>query len=108
MALTVAIGSENDDVDAEVYRILLGRLLGQEVNRYATARSFSGWKSVRDLAAPYLADAWRNGARHALFAIDNDGGAKRAPEHDDTHDVRAQADDKNGCRTCWLAQALPA
>ncbi|HSN97832.1 MAG TPA: hypothetical protein VLS89_06020, partial [Candidatus Nanopelagicales bacterium] len=107
--LTVAIATEYDDYDGEVYRVLLERYLGQPVARWQTAMRFNGDRSVRKLAAPYLVTAAAAGVRHALFAIDNDGGSKRRPEHDEGHDQAAQAaDEREGCRVCWLSQALPA
>jgi hypothetical protein len=106
--LAVAIVAENDDHDAEIYRRLLELLLRQPVARYPTQRKFSGCRSVRDLSTPYLEEAARHGVRHALFAVDNDGGRKKHPEHEPTHDQRAEAVDKHGCRVCWLAQNLPA
>ncbi|MEO7592308.1 MAG: hypothetical protein ABI134_13920 [Byssovorax sp.] len=105
--LTVAIAAENDDYDAEIYRTLLELLLGQPITRYPTARRFSGCRSVRDLSEAYLRDADRQGVTHALFAIDNDGGAKRAPEHDQEHDAPVEAVNEDGCRACWLAEVLP-
>ncbi len=105
--LTVAIAAENDDYDAEVYRTLLEIELGQPVARHPTQRRFSGWRSVRDLSDAYLRDAARKGVKHALFAIDNDGGRDRAPEHDPAHDPPAEAANEDGCRACWLTEALP-
>lgn len=69
---------------------------------------FNGDRSVRKLAAPYLSAAARDGIEHALFAIDNDGGLKRHPEHSSDHDQASQAADRDGCRVCWLEAALPA
>lgn len=89
--LTVAIATENDEYDAEIYRMLLELLLGKPVTRYQTPRRFSGWRSVRSLSEAYLRDADRKGVKHALFAIDNDGGAKSALEHEQEHDAPAEA-----------------
>jgi len=106
--LTVAIGTEYDDYDGEVYRVLLEGCLGQPVTRWQTTMRFNGDRSVRKLAKPYLAEAAKAGVQHALFAIDNDGGGKRRPEHEDTHEQTTQAaDEKDGCRVCWLLQSLP-
>ena len=106
--VTIAVGAENDDYDAEIYRVLIERIIRQPVTRYLTQRRFSGWRSVRYLSDAYLRDADRQGIRHALFAIDNDGGARRAPEHDPAHDAAAQAaNEDDGCRACWLSEVLP-
>jgi hypothetical protein len=106
--LTVAIAAENDDYDAEIYCTLLELLLAKPVVRYPTQRRFSGCRSVRDLSEAYLRDAERHGVQHALFAIDNDGGAKRAPEHDAAHNAAAEAANTDGCRACWLGEVVPA
>jgi hypothetical protein len=106
--LTVAIASENDAYDAEIYRVLLERMLGRTVARWATDMRFNGYRSVWKLAEPFLVRAQAAGIRHALLAVDNDGGAKRQPEHDASHDTLAQADDKDGCRFCWLTTAIPS
>lgn len=106
---TVAFATEFDDYDAEIYRALLALTLGQPVVRWPTELRFNGCRSVRHLMEPFLRRAEKDAVRHALFAVDNDGGARRHPEHDDVHDVAAQAlDEADGCRHCWLAQALPA
>lgn len=105
--LTVAIAAESDGYDAEIYRALLPLLLGQSIACHPTQRRFSGWRSVRDLSGAYLSDAHRQGVRHALFAIDNDGGAKRAAEHDPAHDAPTEAGKEDGCRACWLAENVP-
>jgi len=62
---------------------------------------------VRDLSELYLRDADRNGIKHAFLAIDNDGGARRAPEHEPTHDSAAHAADEDGCRACLVAEVVP-
>ncbi len=98
--LTVAIAVENPDYDGEVYRLLLELLLDRQVATFPTQRRFSGWRSVLTLCEPYLRDADRQGIKHALLAIDNDGGGKRAPEHDEAHDVAGEAADDEGCRVC--------
>jgi hypothetical protein len=105
--LTVAIASENDAYDAEIYRFLLERLLGHTVERWATEMRFNGYRSVWKLAEPFLKRAQTAGIRHALLAVDNDGGAKRQPEHDPSHDTASQAADKDGCRFCWLSTSIP-
>lgn len=107
--LTVAIATEYDDYDGEVYRALLERCLGQPVARWQTTMRFNGDRSVRKLATPYLAAAAAAGVRHALFSIDNDGGGKRRPEHESQHVPAAQAaDEREGCRVCWLSHVLPS
>lgn len=73
--LTVAIASENSGYDAQVYQKLLSLLLPTEVGIWAghTYR-FNGWKPVVHLCRLFLKDAAEHGVRHALLAIDNDGG----------------------------------
>lgn len=105
---TVAIATEYDDYDGEVYRFLLGRLLGAEVKKWRTEMRFSGDRTVRGLADLYLRKAAEQGVRHALFAIDNDGGARRRLEHEDSHDPTEESiEEADRCRVCWLHQALP-
>jgi len=106
--LTVAIATEYDGYDAEIYRVLIERLLGRTVMRWQTKMRFNGDKSVRKLAAPYLAAAAAQNVKHALFAIDNDGGGKRRPEHKEDDDQKTEAASKAGCRICWLGAAMPA
>jgi hypothetical protein len=120
---TVAIAAEYDGYDAEIYRVLLERLLGQPVVQWSTEMRFNGDQSVRKLVKPYLTAAAAQGVQHALVSVDNDGGTRRRtramppgggaaplprPEHEDDHDHGAQAADvKNGCRVCWVLAALP-
>jgi hypothetical protein len=106
--LRVAIATENLDHDGEIYRYLLARLLDVDVTQWTPSSPvrFMGWRMVRDQAPAYLERACRDGVRHALIAIDNDGGMKRAPEHARDHDVAAQATDQDGCRVCRLLNAL--
>lgn len=105
--LRVAIAAENSEYDVEIYRVLLERLLGQPVSRMETEKSFSGWRSVRDFAGPFLKDAESRGVRRALFAIDNDGGRDCGPEHEPSHDQRVEAASEEGCRVCFLAEVIP-
>ena len=105
--LTVAIGAESIDYDAEIYRALIEILLATSVVRYSTNHTFNGWRSVLSLSDAYLRDADNNGVKHALFAIDNDGGAKEHLEHDPLHHAVAEAVSKTGCRACLLAESMP-
>lgn len=105
--LTIAIGAESIDYDAEIYRALLEILLNTPIVRHPTQLRFSGWPSVLSLAETYLYEADRDGVKHALFAIDNDGGAKEHLEHDPAHDAAAEAANDIGCRACLLAESLP-
>ena len=91
MTLTVAIASENDSFDGEVYRFLLSQLLGVTVQRWAGTFAFNGCKSVVKLAPAFLNAAQAAGVGHALFAVDNDGGAAKKPEHDPPN---------RGCANC--------
>jgi len=106
--LSVAIATENLDYDGEIYRHLLARLLGRDISRWAPLSPvrFTGWRMVRDQAPAYLELAYRGGVRHSLVAIDNDGGRRRAPEHEGAHDISVQAADPDGCRVCLLLHAL--
>jgi hypothetical protein len=106
--LTVAIATESESFDAEAYRALLSRMLGEEVLRWKTDMRFSGWKSVCREIPLYLDRAADAGVTRALVAIDNDGGARRRPEHDLTHVAAQQASDQvDGCAFCVLTEAVP-
>lgn len=103
---TVAIATECDDFDAEVYRVLLELLLGEPIERWKNQFRFSGWKNVCALASVYLEAALAEGVQHALVAIDNDGGSKRRPEHQPTHDAKAEAaNPEDGCGFCLLSES---
>lgn len=106
--MLVAIASENDRYDGVVYERLLSLLLGTKVERWRTDMRLSGHRAVTGLADPFLRRAAAAGVDHALFAVDNDGGARRGPEHVDEHEVAVQAADDDGCRTCRLLDAVPA
>ncbi len=105
--LTVAIATESESFDAEAYRALLSKMLDEDVARWKTDMRFSGWKSVcRDIPL-YLDRAADAGITRALVAIDNDGGARRRPEHDLAHVSTHQASDQvDGCAFCVLTEAV--
>jgi hypothetical protein len=107
--LTVAIASENDALDAEVYRQLLARLLGTDVQRWKTDITFQGggFRHVYNLVPTFLEFAAKNGVTRALIAIDNDGGSQRCPEHGPTHVAAQHGAGEEDCRVCWLGQRVP-
>jgi hypothetical protein len=107
--LTVAIASENDAMDAEVYRYLLERLLGTEVTRWKTDITFDrgGLRRVHCLTPAFLETAARYGVTRALIAIDNDGGTQKGPEHVAGHLPLQDGADEKSCRVCWLSQRVP-
>ena len=107
-ALRVAIAAENDDYDGAILRRLLELALGEAVDPWASEMRFSGLWSVATQADPFLHSARAGGVKHALFAVDNDGGARRRPEHSPGHDAAQQAADPDGCRWCWLDRHVPA
>lgn len=108
----VAIASEFDSYDGEAYRYLLELMLGRRVTRWVGDYQFNGDKSVVKMAASFLGAAERAGVNRALLAVDNDGGARRRPEHDPTHAPIAECDfdiaDADSCRECWLEASIPA
>ncbi len=105
--LTVAIASENDVYDGAVLERLLACLLATEVARWKTQMRIVGHAKVVGLAEPFLRRAAEEGIRHALLAVDNDGGARRGPQHESDHDRARQAADRDGCRGCRVLQAIP-
>lgn len=109
MTLTVAIASECDQYDGEIYRYLLEAVLRVTVVKWTGTFVFSGYRTVAKLAPAFLAAAAGHNVRHAILAVDNDGGARRRPEHADHHESAVFAiDDDDMCRECWLTQSLPA
>ena len=105
--LHVAIASENDHVDREVYRRLLELSLSRPVRAFETDMQFGGRMTVRSLANAFLDRAHAQGVRHALVAIDNDGELNSRPEHADTHDRASElSNPKRGCRTCLLESCV--
>ena len=105
--MQVAIACENPAFDGPVFERLLGLLLEREVTTWKTDMRMSGWPSVLGQAAAFLDAAGTAGIRHALIAIDNDGGSKRAPAHEPGHDAPSQAKDDEGCRYCRALVAIP-
>ncbi|MBZ4334787.1 hypothetical protein [Corallococcus sp. AS-1-12] len=105
--LTVAIASEFHAYDGELYRYLLERVLGTPVHAWESELKFDGCKHVRKQAGLYLNTAAKHGVRHALVAVDNDGGSKRRLPHHPDHDVAQQSANDDGCRVCWLHSAIP-
>lgn len=109
MTLRVAIASEYDGYDGEIYRFLLEAILCTPVTKWTGAFVFNGCNSVAKSAPGFLLAAQRAGVRHALLAVDNDGGAMRRPEHEDQHVVPTfNIKDTTSCRACWLTAAVPA
>lgn len=113
--LTVAIASENDSFDGEIYRAILQLILQRPVNRWQTEMRFDGHRAVYKLAELFLVRARQHGIRHALFAVDNDGGQRRRPEHDadkcaavQNPEVAIRLDNDDVCRVCWLTSGVPA
>jgi hypothetical protein len=108
VTLTVAIASEHDAYDGRLYELLLGRLLARPVVRWTGSFVFNGCKAVAKLCDGFLKAAEAHGIRHALLAVDNDGGARRRPEHEAAHvPPPFELDDDDGCRECWLGAAVP-
>ena len=108
MTLPVAIASEQDAFDGQLYGLLLERLLARPVARWTGPFVFNGCRSVAKLCPAFLAAAEAAGVQHALLAVDNDGGARRHPEHEAAHlPVPFNLNDEDGCRECWLTAAVP-
>ncbi|MDY7226746.1 hypothetical protein [Hyalangium rubrum] len=105
--LTVAIASEFQAYDGEIYRYLLERTLGTSVQAWKSEIEFNGCRHVRKQAGLYLEKAAQQGVRHALIAIDNDGGSRSGSPHQADHDMAQQLADPDGCRVCWLLDTIP-
>ncbi|NOK23137.1 hypothetical protein [Corallococcus carmarthensis] len=105
--LTVAIASEFHAYDGELYRYLLERVLGTPVQAWKSEIEFNGCKHVRKQAGLYLNAAAQQGVRHALVAIDNDGGSTHGLPHHPSHDSAQECANERGCRVCWLHSTIP-
>jgi hypothetical protein len=103
--MIVAIAAEGPD--PEVYRHPLGMVLDTSVIRYKPGRLFGGCKGVLKHFPTHLADTANEGVRHALLAIDNDGGRNGPPEHDSGHVVPDEIATTPACRTCLVLNRLP-
>ncbi|MFL5344256.1 MAG: hypothetical protein ACJ8AT_05655 [Hyalangium sp.] len=106
--LTVAIASEFNAFDGELYRYLLERILGVEVQAWKSEFEFNGCKHVRKQTGLFLKKAADAGVQHALVAIDNDGGSARGLPHKPDHQVEREVEDPDGCRVCWLLETIPS
>jgi hypothetical protein len=106
--LTVAIASESHAFDGEIYRFLLERILGLEVQAWESEFEFNGCNHVRKVARTFLEKARHEGVRHALIAIDNDGGSARGLPHQPDHQMTQEVANPDGCRVCWLLDTVPA
>lgn len=106
--LVVAIASENPEYDGEIYRRLLELTIGAGVRRFETDMVIRSRTGIPGRVQPFLRRALDEGVRHALIGVDNDGGASRRPEHEDTHRRDEQLLDPNSaCSVCWLEQFIP-
>jgi hypothetical protein len=112
--LDVAILSENETTDGVIYQRLLERVLGQPV-RFWWPPGFhmTGWPKLYQYTPWLLQQAEAAGVRHAVIAVDNDGGERRHPEHAETDtpfpvgtSLKALSDSE-GCRTCSLTACVP-
>lgn len=106
MALTVAIASESP-YDKEIYRYLASTILNREIIGWTGGYTFTGCKAVAKLAPQFLKIAADREIRHAILAVDNDGGSISRPEHADDHIAPVSLTDDDACRECWLRQAIP-
>jgi hypothetical protein len=102
-----AIASENDEFDAEIYRLFLALELGETIERWSTPMRFSGWKAIRSQLPLFLTLAEREGIRRALIGMDNDGGAQRHRPHSEGCVPADQIVDPQGCRQCHLRSWIP-
>jgi hypothetical protein len=105
----VALASEWDAYDGEIYAHLVGLITGQTITKWTGGITFNGCRSVAKLAGLFLTNAERAGVQHAILAVDNDGGANGPPQHEAGHvPPPFVLDDDGVCRECWLSQCVPA
>lgn len=105
--LVVAIASESNQFDREVYRRLLELVLEIGVSAFKTDIEFGNRTRVRTLANAFLERVLGQGVRHALFAIDNDGGMARRPAHDPAHNrIEQMTNPNDACSTCLMDSSV--
>jgi hypothetical protein len=106
----VAIASEWDAYDGEIYAYLASVITGHTITKWNGGITFNGCRSVAKLAGLFLTNAERAGVQHAILAVDNDGGANGPPQHDVAHVPPPSfvLTDDDVCRECWLNQCVPA
>ncbi len=105
--LVIGFASENDDYDALIYRRLTELVVQRSVTSWNHGLRFSGVNHVRKQLPAFLGRARDAAVQHVVLAVDNDGGSRRHPEHEDSHDRMAQAADPDGCRVCQLESVVP-
>jgi hypothetical protein len=106
----VALATEYNPVDGQIFLALL-RMLGVNAEAWGSgsANPFpGGWTKVVELWPAFLKLAERDGVERALLTIDNDGGSKRCPAHEPSHQEAEHAiDPADGCATCLLHSVTP-
>lgn len=115
MTIRVAIASECGESDGEIYRGLLEIVLDRPVERWrAKSVRFVGWKKIYRLLPAFLELAEKDNVDRTLIAVDNDGGARRHPEHVDAHEPIAPGTpledliaEEEHCRVCAIHYRLP-
>jgi hypothetical protein len=90
-----------------VYARLVGIELAGSVDARTHDVMFTGWQSIKSQLPYFLRLAMDAGVRHAIVAVDNDGGARRHPGHEASHDAVAHAKDPDGCRVCAMTTWVP-
>jgi len=105
----VAIACENVDYDGAIFAHLLTRLWQHPVERWQTEHHFTGRNAVLKYLGAFLHLAADDGVHFALVAIDNDGGARRQPEHDPLHRTEEEANRPRGegCSVCSVEAVIP-
>ncbi|TAK32558.1 MAG: hypothetical protein EPO40_02415 [Myxococcaceae bacterium] len=104
----VALACENFDYDGAVFLHLLS-CLWAPVEPWVTPIRFQGRNHVLKYLPTFLSVAFDAGVQYALVAIDNDGGARRHPEHEPQHRVEEQASDPDdGCAVCCVEHVIPS
>lgn len=102
-----AFACENPVFDASVYARLVALEIAGPVDPWTHDVVFTGWQSIKSQLPYFLRLAMDAGVRHAVVAVDNDGGARRRPGHEASHDASTQANDPDGCRVCAMTTWVP-
>lgn len=109
MALSAFVATENGRFDASIYCALAARVTGLALEPWDKSGHFDHGRQfvIRNIPA-FMIEAAKAGVRHAIVAVDNDGGSKRRIEHEEAHDAAPDVSDWNRCCSeCLLQHRVP-
>jgi len=109
MAVSALVATENGRFDASLYCTLAARVTGLALEPWDKSGRFDHGRPflIRNLPS-FMIQAAKAGVRHAIVAVDNDGGSKRRIEHAGDHDAAPDVSDwKSCCSECLLRHRAP-